>query len=434
MDEFSTIGRPGANYMGGRVYEEWHPRLQGQLAVRVYREMRDNDATIGAALNLTNNILRQVAWKAVPADASDEAKAAADFLDEVLTKMDGTWEDFMSEVLSMLWFGWSYFEKTYLQRDDGRIGVKELSIRAQETFDDWEFDASGMVTGMWQCAAPTFQRVFIPIEKAILFRTESNKGSPEGRSLLRNAYRSWYFLKRLQEIEAVGIERDLVGLPVIEVPTAYLDANAGADKASARSKFERQLQQIRRNEHDGILFPAELDRDGKPTGFKLRLLSSGGSRQIDVSVPIQRYQRDIAMCFSTQFQMLGSQGSTGSWALSSDQTDMYGLALGAILDTIEDTLNHGLTAELMALNGIPAHLWPRYEHGDVERQDVERFSTMLTKLIDSGVVTPDRTLEEHVREEMGLPPPDDGGEEEAPDQTSADLAKRILSKADPCCR
>lgn len=52
----------------------------------------------------------------------------------------------------------------------------------------------------------------------MLFRTESVKDNPEGRSILRNAYRSWYFKRRIQEIEAIGIERDLAGLPVIHAP------------------------------------------------------------------------------------------------------------------------------------------------------------------------------------------------------------------------
>lgn len=58
----------------------------------------------------------------------------------------------------------------------------------------------------------------IPMSKAMLFRTESVKDNPEGRSILRNAYRSWYFKRRIQEIEAIGIERDLAGLPVIHAP------------------------------------------------------------------------------------------------------------------------------------------------------------------------------------------------------------------------
>ncbi|MGI6498023.1 MAG: hypothetical protein ACOX0U_04265 [Oscillospiraceae bacterium] len=52
----------------------------------------------------------------------------------------------------------------------------------------------------------------------MIFRTKSRKGSPEGRSILRNAYRSWYFKRRIQEIEGIGIERDLAGFPTLTAP------------------------------------------------------------------------------------------------------------------------------------------------------------------------------------------------------------------------
>ena len=33
--------------------------------------------------------------------------------------------------------------------------------------------------------------------------------------MLRNSYRSWYYKKRLEEFESVGVERDLAGLPMV---------------------------------------------------------------------------------------------------------------------------------------------------------------------------------------------------------------------------
>ena len=62
-----------------------------------------------------------------------------------------------------------------------------------------------------QLAPPSYKQVVIPMEKCLLFRTQTHKNNPEGRSILRNAYRSWYFKKRIEEIEGVGIERDLAG-------------------------------------------------------------------------------------------------------------------------------------------------------------------------------------------------------------------------------
>ena len=68
------------------------------------------------------------------------------------------------------------------------------------------------------------------MEKCLLFRTQTHKNNPEGRSILRNAYRSWYFKKRIEEIEGVGIERDLAGIPIAYVDPAIMSAGATADQ------------------------------------------------------------------------------------------------------------------------------------------------------------------------------------------------------------
>lgn len=418
-NEFDTIGQTGLIRSNGYVEEEWLTQLQGTRGIRVYREMRDNDSTIGSAVYVITSLLQKTPWTVKAADNSEEAESAKIFLEECLDDMSHTWEDLLSEILSMIWFGWSYFEKVYKVREgpenpdparrsrysDGRIGIRKISIRGQETLDSWEFDEDGGIRGMWQTPAPDYIRRYIPIEKSILFRTEIDKNNPEGRSMLRNAYRSWFFLKRIQEIEAIGMERDLVGLPVINLPFSYLDTDAPAGKKAAARNFEVLLQQIRRNQHEGVLFPAEEDADGKPTGFKLSLLSSGGQRQIDAGEVIRRYQKDISMTLLTQFLFLGMD-KVGSFSLSSDQTDIFTASLGAMLDNIEATFNRFLVDELMRLNGIPEHAQPRFAHGDIERQDTKRFAEAMKNLVDSGLLTPDPALEEHIREEAGLPPVD----------------------------
>ncbi|TPV93166.1 MAG: hypothetical protein B7733_21905 [Myxococcales bacterium FL481] len=410
------IGSTGLVRYGDTVDEEWLHQLRGVRGVRIFREMQDNDATIGASLYSISSLIRQVDWTVQRAHEGKGAEEAAVFLEECLVDMSHTMADFWAEVLSMLPFGWSYFEKVFKTRDgrhpldptrnsrfdDGRIGWREIAIRAQETLDGWEFDDDGGIRGMYQSAAPNFNRVFLPIEKCLLFRPDLNKNNPEGRSLLRNAFRSWFFLKRIQEIEAIGIERDLVGLPVIELPHAYMNPK-DPEKTKARNAYATLLQQIRRNQHEGVLFPSETTEDGTPSGYKLRLLSTGGSRQMDPGAVALRYQKDISMTLLTQFLFLGMD-KAGSFALSSNMTDLFAVSLGAILDTLEETFDRFAVRELMSINGFPEEDWPRYEHGDVERIDAEKLANTLKTLSDGGFLTPDPSLEEHIRGEMQVPP------------------------------
>ena len=119
VSPYDTVGTTGLVRYSGEVDEEWHYKLKGTLGVRAWREMRDNDSVIGNAAYLIESLIRQTRWQVVPADCDDpdEAQKWADFVDECMNDMEHTFNEFLSEVLSFLWFGWALFEKVYKKRD-----------------------------------------------------------------------------------------------------------------------------------------------------------------------------------------------------------------------------------------------------------------------------------------------------------------------------
>ena len=44
------IGQTGLSHSGGVINEEWLTKLSGDRAIKVYTEMRDNDAIVGSIL------------------------------------------------------------------------------------------------------------------------------------------------------------------------------------------------------------------------------------------------------------------------------------------------------------------------------------------------------------------------------------------------
>lgn len=138
----------------------------------------------------------------------------------------------------------------------------------------------------------------------------------DDRSILRNAYRSWHFKRRIQEIEGIGIERDLAGLPVIYTPEDMDIWNSEDETISRiRAELENMVRGVRRDEREGLVLPG---------GFKMELLSTGGSRQFDTNAIIDRYDTRIAMTVLADFIFLGHQ-QNGSWALSSDKTELFAM-------------------------------------------------------------------------------------------------------------
>jgi len=405
-----AIGTTGLKRSGGYVYEELLQKLAGERAARVFREMGDNDAVCGAILYIIEMLMRQAQWRTEPANESARAKEAAALWDEITEDMAHTWDDFLSEVVSMVQYGWAYFEIVLKKRDgcasrynDGRIGIGKLSIRSQDSLQRWEFADDGEVLGMHQMDMFAGKGpVFIPMNRSLLFRTTSRKNNPEGRSLLRSAYRSWWFCKRLQEIEAIGIERDLTGLPVIELPPDLMSANPTPQQRALRTDFEKKVQQIRRDERDGVIMPSATNPDGKPTGYKLSLLSTGGTRAIDPSKAIVRYEQRIAMTLLAEFLFLGMQ-DVGARALADSKVTTFGTALAGLMEGIASVVNRKLVPHVMALNGFSIGECPKVVVGEIDAPDLKAIAELINKLVGVGVLTPDDALERKIREMAKLP-------------------------------
>ena len=408
------FGRIGQNRYGGVFYEEFLPELRGRNGVQVYREMSENDETVGAILFAIEMLMRQCDFIIQPGGSTENDRNAAIFIEQCMNDMQETWTDTLSEILSFLTYGWSYHEIVYKYRrgasknaalnsryDDGLIGWSRLPIRAQETLYCWEYkENSDELTGMTQTPAPTFQRLTIPLEKALHFKTKSRKGNPEGRSILRNAYRSWYFKKRIQEIEGIGIERDLAGFPVLYAPDNLDLWNPNnLEGAQALAVAENIVSGIRRDAREGVVLP------GGENGWKLELLSTGSRRQFDTNAIIERYDKRIATTVLADFVMLGHE-AVGSFALADNKTKIFALAIGTYLDIICETFNKQAIPRLIDLNASHfANLtdYPKMTHGDIEDPDLTKVGAFIQNMVGIGALEPDETLEEYIRRIANLP-------------------------------
>lgn len=443
--QFAEIGRSGLKRYGGYVYEEYLPKLQGNKALQIYEEMRTNDPTVGAILFAIEMLIRQVEWRVEPGGDSAEDVEAAEFIESCLYDMNQSWEETVSEILTMLPFGFCWMEQVYKQRQgpkgqrrsaytDGKIGWRKWAIRAQLTRWKWEFDPEGGILGMWQSAAPTFQPVFIPIEKSLLFRPKLAKNNPEGFSILRTAYRSWYFLKRIEEIEAIGIERDLAGFPVIECPAEITMSSAPADQQTVYNTLKQIVQNVRRDQQEGIVMPQAYDPETKMPLYKFSLMTSGGKREFDVNAVITRKQTDITRSVLAEFLMLGS-GETGSFALASDKTRLFATAIGTWLQQVCGPINQYAIPRLLELNGYSASVQehpPTLCHGDIEKPDLGVLGDFIQKLAAAGVpLFPDPKAENILRELAGLPEmtEDEIEEREVEDEADKALAAEMQAAA-----
>lgn len=394
------LGVAGDNTYNGQIRaDEFLPELRGKKAIRKYREMRDNDSTIGAVMYATEQVLRDVDLKVMPANDSAEAKKEAEFVESVLDDMDHTLDDHIAESLSNLSYGFAWFEVIYKRRNgptersdkkrskysDGRMGVRKIAIRAPWTISRFDVDQqTGDVKGIYQDGSGYNNSNYIPTRKSLYYRTTTINGDPAGRSILRNAYTSYEYVNNLQSIEAIAVERELAGIPVARIPAEYLSGDATAAQSGFVNNLQSILRDVKFNEQGYIILPSDTypDKDGAPTNHKLvdvELMSSNGTRNIDIDPVVRRYQHDIARSVLSEFLMLGG-GNTGSYALSKSKTDLFLRALESYIQAIVDVLNKQLVERLWELNGLNYDLMPTIVAGDVAPHDLREIAAFLRNL------------------------------------------------------
>ena len=399
-----VLGVAGDNTHNGQIRaDEFLPELRGKKAVRKFREMRENDSTIGAVMYATEQVLRDVKLHVKPANDTEEAKREAEFVKSVLDDMDHTLDDHIAEALSFLSYGFAWFEVVYKRRNgmqtqnlkkkskynDGRIGVRKIAARAPWTVNKFDVDqTTGDVLGLHQDTGRIGNTHYIPINKSLYYRTTSINGDPSGRSVLRNAYTSYEYLNNLQSIEAIAVERELAGIPVARIPAEYLSNDASTAQAGFVNNLRQILRDVKFNEQGYIILPSDTypDKDGAPTNTRLvdvELMSSNGNRNIDIDPIVRRYQHDIARSVLSEFLMLGSQG--GSYALSKSKTDLFLRALESYIQAIVDVLNKQLVERLWELNGLNYDLMPRIEAGDVAPHDLREIAAFLRNLNGANI-------------------------------------------------
>lgn len=416
----TEIGSTGLHRTGGFVNEEFLPQLYGQKANKVYREMADNEPVIGGILLAFDQVAGKLDWHIEPPEeASKKDLDATDFIRSCWEDMSSTWDTTLSNVMSMCTFGFSFVEVNYKIRkgpdapieskfDDGKIGWKSWAIRSQESVYKWDFGDNGSIVSMTQQDPVSGKMLTIPLEKALLFRTSEFKDNPQGRSLLRNSYVPYYYLKRIREYEAIGFERDLAGLPTVNVPAAWMMNSATASQKSFVQSMATMVQEIRRNQREGVVMPVEYDDRGNQV-IDFKLMNAGGSsnRAALPDVAITRYKQEIAMSLLADFLTLGHDG-VGSFALGTAKIDLWTMVVDSLAKSIAGVVNKHAIEKLLRMNKIPYDKAPTLQYGSVSNIDIRELGFYIQALTAGSLITSDPTLEGWLREAAGMPMAEEG--------------------------
>lgn len=378
------LGKTGLVEFSGQIQDDFLREMRGKEAFKRYDEMRRNSPIVGALLLANEQSIRKVSWKFSGEDGDEDPRV--ELLEEALANMSLSWNDHIIEALTMLPFGFSAFEIVY-ERVNGKVLWRKFAPRGQDTVYQWKFDDKQGIEGFYQMSPPTYETKFLPIEKLLIYKTRVERGNPEGRSILRTAWIPYYYAKHIQQIEAIGVERDLAGMPVITLP---MGADVSETDSSDLGKAQKIVRNVRNDEQAGITLP---------NGWTFELASTGGSRQFDTDKIIRRYEKNILTSALAQFLTLGQDGA-GSLALSKDQTDFFTMSVNSVADIISETFTKYAIPRLLKLNGYDS-IGIKLEHTPAGDTDVVGLADILQKV--GGMITWGGEDELWLRQLIGLP-------------------------------
>lgn len=387
------MGRSGLNHWAGYISEEFLTDLRGLRGYRVFDEMRRNEPVVFAMLSAITLIFDGIAWEAKPEKEGDGAdKAAADFITRAFARMRRPLSEVMTDVHTMFPFGWALLETNY-KYAEGKIWWEDHALRGQDSLLEWGIAKNGDITSFTQMPAPTYEIITIPADKFLLFRTTTEKNNPEGMSLLRAAYKPYFYKKVIEEVEAMGAERDLLGIPVMEVPFG-----ATPDEIEEARKI---IENIKNDDQAGIVETAIGPNPEQRFKFRLQTGQGSSGRVSFTDRLITRYSTEIVQVGLASFLRLGTAGSSGGYNLSSDQRDMFQVACRGWLKKIANVWNMTAIPRLLAMNGMTGKC--KLEHSRITQLNLQSIANFITSGVQNKWLTPTRELENFLRQEAEIP-------------------------------
>lgn len=145
---------------------------------------------------------------------------------------------------------------------------------------------------------------------------------------------------------------------------------------------------------------------GLPAGWTMQLLGVQGNLPNPQS-SIEYNDKQIALAGLAHFLNLDRGGS---YALASVQADTFVQSVQTFAETLAETANHHIVWDLVDLNFGEDEPAPRVVFDEIgTRQDAT--ASALKMLVDAGLLNPDGMTEQVIRQNLGLPADNPGGDE-----------------------
>lgn len=399
------LGRSGtvwSNYLR----EEYNPELVGQAGLIKYERMAKSDAAVRSALRAVKTPILGATWFVQPAKNEALHKEIANFVQRNLTQyMTYQWSQVLWEALLMLNYGHYMFELVWAFRDvetdsgtSRKIVLKKMAPRHPLDITNWLFDVHGGPAGVEVFGPPASdvssgvgmtsnspfggESVVIPIDKMAIFTFDGEGGDLRGISVLRSAYKHWFFRENLYKIDAIQKERHGIGIPIIKLPSGFTSRD--------RDLAHELGANLRTNEKAHVVLPPNWElMFAKLEGQPVDALESADHHMKMI------YQNVLAQAIMA-----------GSGASAKEGMELFYKSTRYIADIVRGVMNKYVIPKLVTAN------WPVDEFPELkvrrlgDTQEARTVSFAVRNFVGASVITPDERLEEWARELVDAPQSD----------------------------
>jgi len=377
------------------------PELRDKRGLRTYYDMVRSDGTVRAALRVVKTPIQGAEWYMEPYSDSTIDKNIAKFVQETLfDDMETLWEHFIEDSLRCLDYGFFVFEKAlYLDPKTGKFKMNLSPIHPLD-IQGWNYDQVNRVVGITLepiNGLDFTKKIEIPKSKLMLQVFEMEGGDLRGTSLLRTAFKHWYYKDTLYKIDAIQKERHGIGVPVIKLPMGFTPKDVELANDLGRN--------LRTNEKAYITVPWNWEV----------IFAKLEGQPVDPIPSIEHHDHKIYEAILASFM--------GSEQISTESLDTFYKSTRYIANVMAAVINREAVKQLVDMNFLRFNGYPKLCVRRMgEWEDTRTMTFALRNLVGSRILTPDLPLENLIRASMSLPPLDESTAREMPTPGQGGLA------------
>jgi hypothetical protein len=304
----------------------------------------------------------------------NESKKYADFINENFELIRGNVEDVLGEMLTALEYGYSATEKVFdYDRNSGKIMLKKMKVLNPHSIAV-KTDRFGDIEYVKQSIGS--KQIKIRPEKIIWYAHDKKFGNPYGNSVLRTVYKHWFIKDKMYRFANIAYER--YGTPLLV---------GQVQDAKDVGKMKKLLSRI--NGLTGLAISG---------GDEIKAIQGSNA---DFVGYIEHHDRKIMEGLLVPPMLLGlSRGQGGSYAMSSNQFDVFMIRLQALQRDLKALIEEEIIRPLIDMNFPNVKKYPSFNFKPLADEDTEKLARVFQMMIQAQVVAPS---EEWIREELGFP-------------------------------